>query len=236
MEVFYDMHIHSCLSPCSDDDMTPHNICQMAKLKGLDVIAIADHNCAQNCQSFINVGRQYDLLVVPAMELQTREDVHLLCFFPSCQDAQAFERFVAEKSVKLPNHPKKFGHQTLVDEEDEAVGEVLHALILSTGIGVEEAVEKVKDLGGVVVPAHIDKKVNSIIANLGFIPAELGIKTIELSGNAEPQWTVDYHRYRIMRNSDAHQLWQISEPENHFDIPEITLEAVLKWLGRVNKV
>lgn len=232
MKVYYDLHIHSCLSPCSDDEMTPNNVCQMAKIKGLDVIAIADHNCAQNCQTFVNVGRHLDLIVIPAMELQTKEDVHLLCYFPDCESAIAFQQEVEAVSIKLPNKPLKFGNQILSDECDEKIGEIQHALILSTGVSTNEACRWVENKGGVVVPAHIDKKVNSIVANLGFIPEDIGIKTVEITQRADSEWIKNYHAYRIIRNSDAHQLEQIAEPDYFLDIPEKSVNAILKWLGR----
>lgn len=231
MDVYYDLHIHSCLSPCAEDDMTPNNIVNMAALKELDFIAITDHNHMGNVATLMKVASAQNIVVVPGMELQTKEDVHLLCFLKNMEMANIFQEFVDTYAVKLPNNTKKFGRQILCNELDEEIGEVGHALILPTDVTLEMAVNKLKELGGAAVPAHIDKKVNSIISNLGFIPDDLGITTVELSGNADDSWPVKYSKFRQLHNSDTHNLWGISEKVNCIELEDRSLEALFKVIG-----
>ena len=87
---FYDLHIHSVLSPCGDDDMTPCNIVGMSKLLGLDVIAITDHNSTGNAEAVMKCGQAMGLTVVPGMELETREEVHVLMLFEDLSKANEF--------------------------------------------------------------------------------------------------------------------------------------------------
>ncbi|MDI9489318.1 MAG: PHP domain-containing protein, partial [Bacillota bacterium] len=94
LKLSYDLHIHSCLSPCSDEDMTPANIVNMAKLLGLDVIAVTDHNSCRNCPAVYNYAQKNNILVIPGMELCTMEEVHVLCFFEELENAMAFDKYV----------------------------------------------------------------------------------------------------------------------------------------------
>lgn len=211
--------------------MTPNNIVNMAALKELDFIAVTDHNHMGNVATLMKVAEAQGIMVVPGMELQTKEDVHLLCFVKNLESVAIFQAFVDEHSVKLPNNVKKFGRQILCNELDEEVGEVGNALIFPTDVTLEMAVNKLKELDGAAVPAHIDKKVNSIISNLGFIPPDLGITTIELSANADDSWTEKYSKFRQLHNSDTHNLWGISERTNSLELEDRSLEALFKVIG-----
>lgn len=103
LQLTYDFHIHTCLSPCADDDMTPTNIVMMAALKGLDVIAITDHNTCKNCKASIEIGKKNDILVLPGMELTTSEEVHVICLFADLEDAMRFDTYVYERLIKVKN-------------------------------------------------------------------------------------------------------------------------------------
>ena len=130
--LFYDLHIHSCLSPCGDDDMTPANIAGMAAVKGLDVIALTDHNSCKNCPAAMHHGAAYGVTVIPGMELTTEEEVHVICLFPSIEDALAFDALVYEKIMPVPNREDIFGRQQIMNEKDEVTGKVEHLLINAT--------------------------------------------------------------------------------------------------------
>ena len=142
-DYFCDLHIHSCLSPCGDDDMTPANIVGMALLNGLNIIALTDHNTSKNCPAFFAQARLQGLVPVPGMELTTAEDIHVVCLFRELSDAMKFDMFVSGRRMLIKNKPEIFGHQYIVDENDEVCGEEENLLINATDITLEEAVEAV---------------------------------------------------------------------------------------------
>ena len=209
--LYYDLHIHSCLSPCGDDDMTPANIAGMAAVKGLDVIALTDHNSCKNCPAAMHHGAAYGVTVIPGMELTTEEEVHVICLFPSIEDALAFDALVYEKIMPVPNREDIFGRQQIMNEKDEVTGKVEHLLINATSISFDEVFPLVKSFHGIAYPAHVDKSSTSLISNLGFVP---------------PESTA----CNVICCSDAHYLEDIHEPEYQLfaesrNIPDI-LRAV----------
>ena len=139
MKLYYDFHIHTCLSPCGDADNTPNNIVNMALIKGLNAIAIADHNTGKNCPAAIAVGKKNGLIVLPAMELTTSEDIHVLCLFETYEDLQKLEEHIQKTRLRIKNKPEIFGRQLILNENDEVVGEEQDLLIVSSGVSVEEA-------------------------------------------------------------------------------------------------
>ena len=120
---YYDLHIHSCLSPCADNDMTPHNIAGMAALAGLQIIALTDHNSTRNCRPFYAACRKQGLVPIAGMELTTAEDIHIICLFESLETAEAFEAAMADRKIPYQNKKEIFGDQLLMDEQDEVIGE-----------------------------------------------------------------------------------------------------------------
>ena len=114
-KLYYDFHIHSCLSPCADDDMTPNNICGMAKLKGLDIVALTDHNTCGNCKSFMAAAEKQEIVGVAGMELTTSEDIHIVCLFEHLEDAERFSSEVAKYRVPFENRVDIFGEQYYLD-------------------------------------------------------------------------------------------------------------------------
>lgn len=230
----YDLHIHSCLSPCGDDDMTPGNIVGMAAVKGLDVIALTDHNTCRNCPAAMAIGQQYGVMVIPGMELTTIEEVHAVCLFPTLQAALQFDAFVYERLIKFPNREEIFGRQLLYNEEDEIAGTEPMLLISSVNISFDELWDLVCSYDGVMFPAHIEKSANSLIANLGFVPPDSKFKTAELKDLKKLHSVKQTNPYletcRIISNSDAHYLEDIQEPELTMLVQEKCVEAVLAWL------
>ena len=139
MKLYYDFHIHSCLSPCGDEDSTPNNIVNMALIKGLNVIALSDHNTGKNCPAAMAVGKKNGLVVLPAMELTTSEDIHVLCLFERYEDLAKLEEHIQKTRLRIKNRPEIFGRQLIMNEQDEIVGEEENLLIVSSGVSVEEA-------------------------------------------------------------------------------------------------
>ncbi len=231
MKLFYDLHIHSCLSPCGSDEMTPNNIANMAYLKGLDIISITDHNTGKNNDVIRRLAQHLGILVVPGMEVQTKEEVHILCYFPDMEALNAFENELDAHRVQMPNRPERFGNQWVMDEEDSIIEEYPWALILSLNLSLEQLNALVDNFGGVIVPAHINKSSNSMLSNLGFIPEDLNLKFIEVFMNAPvPQDILDH--YGVLINSDAHSLGQISEPIQSLELTEKTTYALINHLKR----
>lgn len=216
-ELYYDLHIHSCLSPCGDDDMTPGNIAGMAAVKGLDVIAVTDHNSCRNCPAVMAAAAEYGILAVPGMEINTSEEVHAVCLFPTLEAAMAFDAYVYERLVPFPNNEEIFGKQQLYDEADQICGTEPNLLINATEISFDVLWELVRGYGGVMFPAHVEKAANSLISNLGFIPPDSQFRTAELKDLKKLHEMRKAHPYleqcRIISNSDAHYLEQIKEPE-----------------------
>ncbi len=226
MRVFYDLHIHSALSPCGDEDMTPNNIVNMARLKGLDVIAVTDHNSCGNVRAVMETAGE-DLLVIPGMEVETAEEVHVLCYFPAIEKAEQMWEVLKSHRLPIKNKPEIFGHQYYMDAEDEIVGEEEYLLVTATSLTIGEVFSHAKKLGGVAVPAHIDRTSYSVISNLGFLPEELAVDTVEITAGNRESWKCDWGAYTILTNSDAHYLGDISEPQYYMDIKDKKAEEIL---------
>ena len=114
MNLYYDLHIHSCLSPCGDQDMTPANIAGMAAIKGLDVIAVTDHNSCKNCPAVLAAAREYGVLAIPGMEICTQEEVHAVCLFSELEAAMDFDDYVYQRLLPVENRPDIFGKQEII--------------------------------------------------------------------------------------------------------------------------
>ena len=231
----YDLHIHSCLSPCGESDMTPANIAGMAAVKGLDVIALTDHNSCRNCAAAMAVGEEYGVMVIPGMELTTQEEVHVVCLFPDLKSALDFDAMVYHRLQKVENHPKIFGEQLLYNEQDRIIGTEPYLLINATDIMFDEVWDRTKEYGGVMIPAHIDKNANSLIANLGFIPPDSRFTCAELKNLSNLHRLRREHPYLngcgIITNSDAHYLEQIQEPVHTLYVQERSIRSVLTMLS-----
>lgn len=221
---FYDLHVHSCLSPCGDDDMTPANIAGMAALKGLGIVALTDHNSAKNCPAFFKACRAQGIIPVAGMELTTLEDVHLVCLFPDLDSALEFDLEVGKRRSPIKNRPEIFGRQQIMDHEDNVLEEEENLLLYATELSLEDGKKLCESFGGVSYPAHIDRESNGIVAILGGVPDDAGYTAFELNDSKSS----DEYKKRFPNlckmlqivSSDAHYLWDISEAENYFEIPD----------------
>lgn len=231
--IAYDFHIHTSLSPCGDIDMTPNNIVNMSILKGLDAIAITDHNCCENAKAVMDCAKGTNLIVIPGMEVETSEEVHMVCLFKSIDDAYEFNDFIKNHLPVIKNKEEIFGQQILMDKNDEIVGIKENLLSIATGLYINDIYKKIKNAGGVCFPSHIDKQSYSIISNLGFIPPELKFKSVEIKIKENAQQMITNHNlsgYKILHNSDAHYLGHISERENFIHIEKKDIENILNVL------
>ncbi len=230
----YDLHIHSCLSPCGDADMTPGNIIGMSALKELDVIALTDHNSCKNCEAVMKLGEEYGILVIPGMELTTLEEVHVVCLFETLADALSFDEYVYSELQPVPNHPEIFGEQLIMDENDNVTGTVPNLLINATNISFNELYDLLAQYHGIMIPAHIDKSSNSLLANLGFVPPDSRFTCFELKDMSTLYRLRKENPYlehcNVVTDSDSHYLEHINEPENTLWVEERSVKAVLKAL------
>ena len=221
---YYDLHVHSCLSPCADNDMTPNNIAGMAALAGLQIVALTDHNTARNCPAFFAAAKKQGIVPVAGMELTTSEDIHAVCLFERLEDAMAFDVFLQSKRTLIPNRTDVFGDQLLMDENDEVTGAEPHFLSNATAVSIEEAPALADRFGGVCYPAHVDREANGIIAALGTFPETLDCACAEIR-DAEKQRELEA-RFPILKekqiiiSSDAHYLWDIRDKQAYFELDD----------------
>lgn len=233
MRFFYDLHIHSCLSPCGDTDMTPNNIVNMAKLKGLDIIALTDHNSSKNCPAFLKAAKEAGIVALPGMELCTAEECHVVCLFPNLDAALEFDKMVEKSLPDIKNKPDIFGKQIIMDGNDTITGTYPTLLTTASSIGLDETANLAGRFGGVAVPAHIDRPSYSVISVLGDVPGE-GFSAYEISGlNSIGTLSERYHAIigkTILSNSDAHYLGDINEPGPWLDLDCLSTENVIAAL------
>jgi PHP family Zn ribbon phosphoesterase len=234
LKLSYDLHIHSCLSPCGDEDMTPANIVNMAMLKELDIIAVTDHNSCLNCPALLSYADSIGIIAVPGMELCTIEEVHVLCLFSELNNAMNFSEYVMDRLVKIPNNEAIFGKQQIYDEDDRLKGTVEHLLINATDISCSELAGLMERYEGVHIPAHIDKGANSLISNLGFIPEDSAFSCFEMTNAGRLDDYCKRFPYladcRAITNSDAHTLERINEAVNFLEVEDRSREAVITAL------
>jgi PHP family Zn ribbon phosphoesterase len=234
MKLSYDLHIHSCLSPCGDDDSTPANIVGMAALKGLDVIALTDHNSCGNCRAAERVAKENGIIFIPGMEITTAEEVHVLALFPDVDKAEAFSEHIHDILMPIKNDEKAFGKQQFVDENDIIMGTEPLLLINATELTFDRVYDDIAEYGGIMIPAHIDKSSTSVLSNMGFIPPDSKFLCAEIKHIGFTNRLKAAHPYlancNIIYDSDAHYLEDINEAENFIEADEKTVEGVLAAL------
>ncbi len=226
MKYYYDLHIHSAASPCGDNDMTPNNIVNMSVLNELNIIAVSDHNTAANLPAVFAVAKDNPIVVVPAIEVCTMEEVHVLCLFYELKDCLNFSDYIYERLPEIENEAVIFGEQLILNDRDEKIGDIKKLLISGADISFDEVISLMEEYNGLAIPAHIDKNSNSVIANLGFIPPDLYIPCVEVKN---PPYECDYNG-NIISNSDAHYLEHISYKASSIDLPELSVKALIDTL------
>ena len=210
----YDLHIHSCLSPCADNDMTPATIIGMAKLAGVDVVAIADHNTARNLPFAAIACREYGVKLIPAIEVTTQEEVHILCYFDTVENAllAGEELYASLPDIKCDT--VIYGDQIICDEHDNNVGTLSKLLITATGFDVYDTFNLAKKYNGIAVPAHIDKNSYSVLSVLGFMPDDINFTAVEVKDVTNLETFIKRGQlediYEVISSSDAHTLEQIA--------------------------
>lgn len=219
---YYDLHLHSCLSPCGDEDMTPNNIAGMATLCGLNIVALTDHNSSKNCPAFFAAAKRNGIIPVAGMELTTAEEIHVVCLFEELSQAMDFDSEVEKRLLKVKNKPEIFGEQLILDENDEVTGSFEYLLINATDVTIEQVPEFVGSFGGVCIPAHIDRPYNGMIATLGTFPEKPYFGCVELRDiDKLGQLTEAYPALKTrmaVSSSDAHRLADMRDKQAFLEL------------------
>lgn len=214
--------------------MTPNNIINMAFIKELDIISVTDHNTAGNLKSIFSVAQKLGVVVVPGIEVNTKEEIHVLCYFEDIEDCLKFSKVIYESLPNVSVKEEMFGKQCYLDDEDNLIKKEKKFLLSACGYGIKDVYKLVENLGGVVVPAHIDKKSYSVLSVLGFLPFDVEVTAVEVTKNFDQTKYSKLIKENIkkIRNSDAHYLEHINEPENFMDLEDKTASSVVKYLKR----
>lgn len=229
MKLFYDLHIHSILSPCADELMTPNNVLNMAMLKGLDIVAITDHNSTRQLPTIRQLENSYDFLYVPAVEVTVKENFDVLCYFQTYEDAATFDQFL---QVHLDGQWKNFSEndQVITDVYDIEIDTVEKPLT-HTNILYKELVTRVRKLDGAIILAHIDRPSQTPLDTYSL--EELEFDGIEIQSQNIEHFLEEHpsvKQYKIFHNSDAHSLPMISEKDNSIELKEKTIDAFFAFL------
>ncbi|SHJ96693.1 hypothetical protein SAMN02745227_01177 [Anaerobranca californiensis DSM 14826] len=212
------LHIHSVLSPCASLEMGPKLIIQRAKELGLDFIGITDHNSTKNLKAFSTLCQTNNLYFLPGIEVETKEEVHVLCYFNDLEKAEELGSLIYETLLPIPNDPELFGYQVLVDEKENILGFEDKLLLQRSSLGIAELAKVVEERDGVCIPAHIDRAKNGLLKTLGFIPEEPLFSIFEVSKNCDITVLKDKYSLinkNLFKGCDAHRLEELEfEPLN----------------------
>jgi len=235
-----DLHIHSCLSPCADLTMSPRRIVEKAVERHLDIIAICDHNSAENTNAAVVVGKEHHITVLPGMEINSVEETHLIALFDRVTPLLKLQKTVYKHLPPGKNREEIFGEQIIANEKDEVEGFNQRILSGAVSITLKELVERIHFLGGLAIAAHIDREVFGIIGQLGFIPENLELNALEISARMTPPQAKKLfpgiEKFPLISSSDAHFLDEIGKKTVSFllETPKLkeVNQAFLKIEGR----
>ena len=220
--MYYDLHIHSALSPCSDDDMTLNNICHMAMLIGLDVIAITDHN---SCKQLLSLGEitYPSLEVLLGVEIQTSEKIHLLAYFTNMKQIKKMQDYLDLHLIKMKNDTYYYGNQWLFDQEDQIIGQESCLLMNSLDVDASEVSKFVHQLKGTIILAHPYRKYGYFTI-YPQIQEDLMFEGLEYSSIEErKEYEAKFVHKVFLKNSDAHHLYALSDKENELTIEQLNI-------------
>ncbi len=227
-----DLHVHTVLSPCADLDMSPDQIIRRAIDCKLDIIAITDHNSTRQCSLVKKMAEDSGLFVVNGCEVNSSEEVHSLCLFEDDYSMNKFQLFLDKNLPDVPNRPNYFGHQVVVNEKNEIIEEIDRYLGSALNVDIDTIEKKVHELNGLFIPAHIDRPINSIFTQLGFIPPDLQVDAMQITRQATEMMVreqFDLHDDRsLIKCSDAHYLVDLGETYTTFHLHELSFNE-LRW-------
>ncbi len=226
-----DLHIHTCLSPCTELEMSPKRILSSAAQKDIDIIGICDHNSSENSLAVMNAAKKMDVTVLPGMEVTSQEEVHVLALFDEIENAHKLQEDVYN-NLPGENDEKAFGMQVVVNEKEEVLSFNKKLLIGATTIPLEEVIRLIHSLSGIAIASHIDRESFSIIGQLGFIPDNLELDALEISPNISFKEARKRYvgNYPITCSSDAHYPDDIGKGFTSFLLEDISVAEIKKAL------
>lgn len=226
--------MHTCLSPCSELDMTPREIVNLSVAKGLDIIAVTDHNSAENVEAATKAAEGTGLAVLAGMEIATSEEVHILALFERKDQAILMQDIVFENLPSGENDERLYGHQVIVNENDEVVGFNKRLLIAATNLDARTILDLINSFSGISIASHIDREAFSVLSQLGFIPEELRFDAVELSPriSREKAETIfkGLKKFPWVSFSDAHHADDIGKRITTFTLNEPTFSEIRQAL------
>ncbi len=234
-----DLHIHSALSPCGDDFMTPGNIVGMAVVNELDAIAITDHNSSENIPAAMTIAEEYGIVVIPGMELETAEEIHVVCLFPDMEALAQFQVTVLDSYAPGENRPDIFGCQQIFNTNDQIVGECPRMLLAPTGISIDDAIPLAERFGGIAYPAHVDRDSYSVLTSFGTLPYAYPHGFVEISMDCDRESLLKQYpflqNYHLIPASDAHYLERIQERSTFIEVEERSPQGIITALKNLRK-
>lgn len=233
-----DLHIHTCLSPCADIEMSPKAVVKTARERGIDIIAVTDHNSAENIEAVIRAAKGSGLTVLPGMEVCTVEEVHVLALFENAEGIIKLQEKVYNKLMPGINNNEVFGEQVVADEYDNVLAFNDRLLISASAITANSLVDTIHELGGISIASHIDRDGFGIISQLGFIPDDCMLDALEFS----PRISFDkanelygnYSSFTWVSSSDAHRLEDIGRRTTVFTMESPTFTELAYALKNIN--
>ncbi len=233
-----DLHTHTVLSPCGSLEMSPGRIIEKAVKEGINLLGITDHNSTLMCRVVNEVAAEHGINILPGAEINTKEEVHCLTFFKDWDSLATFQQYLEQHLIFIPNDPNRFGYQVVVDRNEQILQEVDSLLIASLDQSLEEVAKAVHKLGGLFIPAHVDRPTNSITSQLGFIPDNLEADALEISKfttlNEMKRLQPNMEAFSIIQSSDAHFIDNIGDASCHFHMESPTFEEVKMALAHKN--
>lgn len=233
-----DLHNHTVLSPCGDIEMTPSFIVKAAKEAGYSIIGISDHNSTRQCREIYNLACAEGILVLCGSEVCTREEVHCLAFVEDFEKLNELQEYLDKYLPHIPNDPEKFGYQLWVDRNEQVLGEEEFLLISALDRSIDDVERFVHSLGGIFIPAHIDRTKYSILSQLGFMPPDLKVESLEISKKCDLNTFVNQNnylsKYNFIRSSDAHYPEDFARVACNFYLENLTFDEVKMALRREN--
>lgn len=225
-----DLHIHTCLSPCADLTMSPKRVVGRALEEDLDIIAICDHNSAENVEAAKNAAEEKELTVMAGMEINSREEVHVIAIFDQIQQVLKLQNIVYDNLPPEENKEELFGQQIIANELDEVEGFNKKLLIAATDLTLNEIVENIHQLKGLAIAAHVDRESYSIIAQLGFIPEKLELDAVEISSHISIEKAMEkfpqLRKFPVITSSDAHFLQDIRKVSTIFTVEKPVIDEI----------
>jgi PHP family Zn ribbon phosphoesterase len=226
-----DLHIHTCLSPCTELNMSPRGILTSAKKKDIDILGICDHNSTENSPAMMKAAESMDIGIFPGMEVTSQEEVHVLALFDAIENALELQEYVYQ-NLPGENDEDAFGMQVIVNEKEEVLGFSEKLLIGATTIPLDDVIRSIHSLDGIAIASHIDREAFSIIGQLGFIPEDLELDALEISPRVtfEEAKNAYPYNYPITCSSDAHYPDDIGKTFTTFLLEEKTVAEIKKAL------